>query len=125
MNVRNRKVLATLLAMTVLMIALWAVSGWSDEGETTKYTLTITDGWGLLDHLSQVLVHAVVDGETSELPVATNDSPSNPVTFQLLPGTYAITLIADFIGIGRLTWILDPITIVGNTTVTLPAPSDK
>lgn len=124
MNIRNRRVLATLLTVTVLMTALWAMPGWSDEGEATKYTLTITDGWGLLDHLSQVLVHAVVEGETSELPVATNDSPSNPVTFQLLPGTYTITLVISVPG-WQESWTSDPITLDKNKTLTLPTPTDR
>jgi uncharacterized protein (DUF2141 family) len=124
MRIRNRRALATALMAAVLIMAVWTVSGWAEEGEATKYTLTITDGWGLLDHLSQVLVHAVAEGETSESPVATNDSPSNPVTFQLLPGTYTITLIADVSGIGRLSWTSDPITLAGDKTLTLPAPSD-
>ena len=124
MRIRDRRALATKLMTAVLIVAVGAVSGWAGEAEVTKYTLTITDGWGLLDHLSQVVVHAVVEGNTSEHPVATNDSPSDPVTFQLPPGTYAVTLIADIPGIGCLSWTSDPITLAEDKTLTLSAPSD-
>jgi hypothetical protein len=125
MQRRSWKVWGMILAVAFLLGSFCAVSGWTEEPEVTKYTLTITDGWGLLDHLSQVVVHAVVEGETSEPPAATNDSPSNPVTFLLPPGTYTVTLIADISGVGRVSWTSDPILLDEEKTLTLPTPSDE
>jgi hypothetical protein len=125
MQRRSWKAWGMILAVAFLLGGSCAVSGWTEEPEVTKYTLTITDGWGLLDHLSQVAVHAVVEAEAPQRPVATNNSPSNPVTFLLPPGTYTVTLIADMSGVGRVSWTSDPILLDEKKTLTLPTPSDE
>jgi len=124
MQVRNWKVLGMILAVSFLLVGFCTVSGWTEEPEVTKYTLTITDGWGLLDHLSQVLVHKVDEGDATS-PVAVNNSPSNPVKFQLTPGTYTVTLIADIPTVGRKSWTSDPMILDKDKTLTLPTPSDR
>lgn len=123
MQVRNWKVLGMILAVTFLLVGFYTVSGWTEEPEVTKYTLTITDGFGLLDLLSEVLVHKVDEGSDSKSPVAVNNSPSNPVTFQLTPGTYTVTLIASLPG-WQESWTSNPILLDKNKTLTLPVPSD-
>ncbi|NIR16054.1 MAG: hypothetical protein GWN86_19880, partial [Desulfobacterales bacterium] len=64
--------------------------------ETTKYTLTITDGGtGLLDYALQVSVYKVNKGEGSEGLVVVDNSPSDPVKFELIPGTYQVSVAFD------------------------------
>jgi len=124
MQRRSWKVVGRMLALVFLVGGFCVVSGWTEEPEVASYTLTITDGWGLLDHLSQVVVHAVVEGEAAQPPAATNDSPSNPVTFLLPLGTYTATLIADISGVGRVSWTSGSIFLDEDKTLALPTPSD-
>lgn len=95
MFTKNWKFTTSILLAAMLLITFGSVSGWMEEEEPTKYTLTITDGdLKVLDWAETVAVFPFnpESKKQGNKPIAEIESPSDPVKVSLPKGEYNVVI---------------------------------